>query len=99
MSHGRLKLVTVIAEGFLESQIIRELKELGIKGYTITQVKGEGSRGLRASEVEGASVKIETLVTAAQAERVITHVSSQYFEHYSVIVYSHDVDVVRAEKF
>lgn len=40
-----LKLVTIIAEGFLEEKLVRDIKRLGAKGYTITDARGEGSRG------------------------------------------------------
>jgi nitrogen regulatory protein P-II 2 len=94
-----LKLVTVIAEAVLESHLVRELRELGAKGYTITRTHGEGSRGVRASEWEGGNVKIETLVGPAVADGILQHVADNYFQHYAVVAYVTDVSVVRGDKY
>lgn len=94
-----MKKVTVVAEAVLEQQIVRELRELGAGGYTISGVRGEGSRGVRASEWEGENVKVETLVGAATADRILEHVAAAYFEHYAVIAWVTDVQVVRGDKY
>lgn len=94
-----LKKVTLIAEAVLEPQIIREIRELGASGYTVIEVKGEGSRGVRASEWEGDNVMVETLVSAATADRILERVAAEYFEHYAVIAWVTDVQVVRGDKY
>lgn len=94
-----LKEVTIIAEGLLEERLVRELRQLGARGYTVGEVRGEGSRGVRASEWEGHNVRIETLVSAEVADRILAHVAKHYFEHYAVVAYLSDVEVVRGEKY
>lgn len=94
-----LKKVTVIAEALLEPELIAHLRELGATGYTIVDARGEGSRGVRASEWEGGNVKVEVLVDAATADRILTQVAGEYFEHYAVIAWVTDVQVVRGEKY
>ncbi|HEX6911407.1 MAG TPA: hypothetical protein VF142_13465, partial [Longimicrobium sp.] len=94
-----LKKVTLVAEAVLEPRIISELKRLGATGYTVSEVHGEGSRGVRASEWEGENVMVETLVGAATADRILAHVAAEYFEHYAVIAYLTDVHVVRGDKY
>lgn len=94
-----MKKVTLVAEGVLEQRIVRELRELGASGYTISSVRGEGSRGVRASDWEGDNVKVETLVGAATADRILEHVAGAYFEHYAVIAWVTDVRVVRGDKY
>lgn len=94
-----LKKVTLVAEGVLEQQIVRELRALGASGYTIGAVRGEGSRGVRASEWEGDNVKVEILADAATADRILEHVAAAYFEHYAVIAWVTDVQVVRGDKY
>ncbi len=94
-----LKLVTIITERILEDRLLRAITELGAKGYTLTQATGQGSRGVRASEWEGPDTRIETLVSPEVADRIITHLSEQFFEHYAVIVYVQDAQVVRGEKY
>lgn len=94
-----LKKVTIIAEAVLEPQLIRAVRDLGATGYTIVEVRGEGSRGVRASEWEGRNVMLETLVGPGTAERILEHVSATYFEHYAVVAYVADVQVVRGAKY
>jgi nitrogen regulatory protein P-II 2 len=94
-----LKLVTIVAERILETRILRMIDEAGATGYTRTETTGRGSRGVRASEWEGPDVRIETLVSAEVADRIVTHVAEHFFEHYAVIVFMQDAEVVRGEKY
>lgn len=95
----RLKLVTIVAERILEQRLIEALEKLGARGHTITDAHGRGSRGVRASEWEGPDVRIETLVSADVADAVVEYIAQKYFEHYAVIVYVQDAEVVRGEKY
>lgn len=99
MAYVTLKLVTVVAERILKDRLSEELRDLGATGLTITDVSGSGSRGVRASEWEGANVKIESVVSPAVAERILDHVAEHYFQYYAVIVYAQPVDVVRGDKY
>lgn len=94
-----LKLVTIVTERILEDRLLRALDDLGAKGYTLTQATGRGSRGVRASEWEGPDTRIETLVSPAVADAIVDHVAKKFFEHYAVIVYVQDAEVVRGEKY
>lgn len=94
-----LKLVTIVTERILEDRLLRALIELGAKGYTLTQATGKGSRGVRASEWEGPDTRIETLVSPAVADAIVDHIAETFFEHYAVIVYVQDAEVVRGEKY
>jgi nitrogen regulatory protein P-II 2 len=94
-----LKMVTIIAERVLRSRLVSEVGELGARGFTLTEVTGEGSRGVRASEWEGSNIRLETIVAADVAERIVAHVAATYFEWHAVIVYVQDVDVVRGDKY
>ena len=94
-----LHLVTIVAERLLEDRLRGELHALGACGLTITEARGEGSRGMRASEWEGANVKVETVVPEAVADRIVAHVAERYFQHYAVIVYVQEVRVVRGDKY
>lgn len=94
-----LQNVTIISERFLKDDIIDIIKKNSAKGYTLTDVSGEGSRGIRASEWEGKNVKIETVVSPSSADRIIQAISDHYFENYAVIVYTQTVNVVRGDKY
>lgn len=93
------KLVTIIAERILRASLVEEVRSLGALGFTISDVAGEGTRGVHASEWEGANIKLEMIVTAEVADRIIDHVAATYFEHHAVIVYVHDTSVVRGTKY
>jgi len=94
-----LKLVTVITERLLRDRIVDELRKCGAKGFTVSDVSGEGSRGVRASEWEGQNLRIESVVSPDVADRVVERIADDFFENYAVIVYLQDVEVVRGDKY
>lgn len=94
-----LRKVTIIAERVLRDDLLELLKRHGATGWTLTAVEGEGSRGIRASEWEGRSAQIDTLVSVPAADAIMDEIGSKYFDDWSVIVYSTDVEVLRGEKY
>jgi nitrogen regulatory protein PII len=94
-----LRKVTIVAEALLEDRLLRDLRGLGSRGFTITETRGEGSRGTRAADFEGPNIRIETIVSHAVADAIVTHVAEHYFEHYAVIAWVEDVEVVRGDKY
>jgi nitrogen regulatory protein P-II 2 len=94
-----LSIVTIIAEPVLEERLVRELRQLGATGYTITECRGEGSRGVRASDPPGVSIRVEVAVAPAVADRVLDHLAAAYFPHYAVIAWLSEARVVRGEKY
>jgi nitrogen regulatory protein P-II 2 len=99
MGMTSLKLVTIIAEAVLEDRLLDDVKRLGATGYTLTEVRGEGSRGIRATEFEGCNLRIEVLVSEATAGRILECLADEYFALYAVVAYVADVEVVRGEKY
>lgn len=91
-------LVTIVAERLLRDRLTEKIRALGAKGFTLTEVQGEGTRGWQAHDFQGPSVKIDTLVREEVAEKIVEAVS-RYFEHHAVIVYLSDARVVRVTKF
>ncbi len=94
-----LKLVTIVAEAVLAEQLLAALKRLGATGHTLTQVSGEGSRGLRTGEVPGDNRKIEVLVSGPVAEQILEVLATQYFQNYAVVAWVSEVAVVRGKKY
>ncbi|MCU0752934.1 MAG: hypothetical protein MUF86_05615 [Akkermansiaceae bacterium] len=94
-----LRKVTVIAERVLRDDLLELLKRHGATGWTLTAVEGEGSRGIRASEWEGSSVQIDTLVSPQAAEAIMEEIGRIYFSDWSVIVYAAEVEVLRGDKY
>lgn len=99
MALERLKLVTLVAEPVLEERLTSKLLELGATGFTVTDSRGQGSRGIRASAVPGEGVRIEVVVSAEVAAAILEHVKDQYFPSYAVIAWVTEVEVVRGDKY
>lgn len=99
METTTLKLVTIVTERILEDRLLRKVEELGAKGYTLTQATGKGSRGVRASEWEGPDTRIQSLVSEKVADDIVEYIAENFFEHYAVIVYVQDAEVVRGDKY
>ena len=99
MEMTRVKLVTIIAESVLEHGLVRAIRKAGATGFTRSEVRGEGSRGRRVGDVEGANVRLECLVSAETAERITEAVAERYFENYAIVVFVEDVSVVRGDKY
>ncbi len=93
------KLVTIIAEPVLEPRLTSEFRQLGATGWTIVEGRGEGSRGIHAAEIPGINIRVETIVTAAVADRIVAHLALNYFDDYEVIAFVTDVAVVRGDKY
>ncbi len=94
-----LRKITIIAERVLRNDLIALLKKHGARGWTLTMVEGEGSRGIRASEWEGLNVQIDTLVSPDLAGPIMDEIGERYFADWSVIVYVADVEVMRRDKY
>jgi len=94
------KLLTLITEAALESHLERDLERLGATGYTITNARGKGSRGVRDAGWEADSnIRVEVVCDEATARRIATHVQQRYYDNYAMIVLMSDVEVLRPEKF
>lgn len=94
------KLLTIITETALESVLVKDLERLGVRGYTITNARGKGSRGVRdATCGESSNIHVEVVCDATTAKSVTTHLQDHYYENYAMILFTTDVTVLRPEKF
>ena len=94
-----LRLVTIVAEPVLEEAITRELLELGATGFTVSEIRGRGSRGIRSGDVPGTGIRIEAIVGHDAADRIMERVRDRWFPSYAVIAWQAEVRVVRGEKY
>jgi nitrogen regulatory protein P-II 2 len=96
-----LKLVTVVGEAVIMEDIAEESVKLGASGYSLSDVQGQGSRSTRNVIISSGSktLKAEFVVPMDIAERILKHVSHNYFEHYACIAWVSDVQVVRGESY
>lgn len=100
MANFRVKLVTVICEADLEKTLVDEIRKAGAKGYTVTEARGGGSRGVRDA-LWGAStnVRVEVLCTEAVAAKILDVIEKGYFKDYGIVMFVTDVEVRRSTKF
>jgi nitrogen regulatory protein P-II 2 len=96
-----LKLVTVVGESVVMEDIAERGLKLGATGYTLSEVIGQGARSARNVIVTGEAktMKLEFIVPMDVAEKILTHVSHDYFEHYACIAWLSDVQGVRGEQY
>lgn len=99
MATQALKLLTIIVDEALESTVEEDINRLGARGFTTTQVKGKGHSGERTSPWTGENVKIETIVAPEVSEKILHLLRQKYFDKYSIIAYSCDVNVIRTDHF
>jgi nitrogen regulatory protein P-II 2 len=99
-SRATRQLVVIIAEEAIEELITQDVMRLGAHGFSVCEVRGQGSRGARSGEWEAAkTVRIEVLCAPEVAEAILEHVMARYFRHYAVVAYTFEVGVLRQEKF
>jgi nitrogen regulatory protein P-II 2 len=99
MNTTLMKMVVIVAEPVLEPRLVADLRALGASGFTIVEGRGEGSRHGHATELPGENIRLETIVSPELADRIMEHVSAQYFANWSFIAYVVDVGVARGGKY
>lgn len=94
------RLVTVVTEANLERQLVADMERLGARGWTLTDARGRGHRGRRTSgwEQDG-NIRLEVVCDPDVATAIAMHLQATYYEHYAMIVFMHDVAVLRPDKF
>jgi hypothetical protein len=99
METDELLLVTIVAEAVVEHRLVRDVTACGARGWTVCDARGQGSRGVRADEFEGANIRLETLVPAEVADRLMTVLARDYFPRYAVVAWTTPAHVVRPAKY
>lgn len=100
MSEIRCKVVTIVTESILEEDICEALTRLGATGYTVTDARGSGSRGVRnAGWSTSGNVRIEVICSVDLARQIEEHMQKFYYENYAMVLFETNVSVLRPEKF
>jgi nitrogen regulatory protein PII len=100
LSTEKRTLLTVITQAAIEQTLLRDLDRLGVRGYTVSDARGRGSRGVRdAAWEEAANIRIEVICPRAQAESVLGHFQARYYADYAMVAFLQDIDILRPEKF
>ena len=100
MPHDTRKLVTIVTESVLEAEVCEGLEDLGAAGYTVTNARGKGSRGVRdAGWSSSSNVRIEVVCSEDVAQRIAEHMRDKYYSDFAMIIFESDVRVLRPDKF
>jgi len=94
------KLLTIMTEAILEKKITEDLEKLGALGYTVTDARGKGTRGVRNAGWEANSnIRIEIICRPETAMAVADYLKEHYYQDYAMSIYVTDVGVMRPEKY
>lgn len=93
-------LLTVTTEAAIEHILLRDLERLGMCGYTVSDARGRGSRGVRnANWQEAANIRIEVICPRTQAESLLDHIQRRYYADHAMVAFLTDVEILRPDKF
>lgn len=94
------KLITIVTEAALEAELCAAIERLGASGYTVTEARGSGSRGVRdAGWSTSSNVRVEVVCSDELAEKIADHVRREYYDDYAMILFEETVRVLRSDKF
>jgi nitrogen regulatory protein PII len=94
------KLLVITSEKILEKQICEEIQNSGVTGYTIMDVRGNGSHGRREGGWDhSTNIRIEIIGSLETLTEISGKLVDKYFENYAMISYITDVSVMRPDKF
>ena len=100
MPNDTRKLLTIVTEAVLEPDICKALQELGAAGYTVTNARGSGSRGVRdAGWSSSGNIRVEVICGGDVAQSIAEHLREHYYDDYAMIIFESDVRVFRPDKF
>jgi len=93
-------LLTVFAKAPLEPLLVADMDRLSIRGYTISDARGKGGRGVRdASWDESCNLRLEIICARPQAEAFLQHLQARYYAHCAMVAFLSEVEVLRPDKF
>ncbi len=100
LSAEKRTLLTVITESVIEEILLKDMERLGVRGYTVSDARGRGGRGVRdATWGEVSNIRLEVICTRVLAEAVLEHIQSHYYDNYAMVAFLQDVEILRPEKF
>lgn len=93
-------LLVIVAEAVLEKNLVRDARQRGAQGWTVTEVHGAGREGVREGDWEAdRTIELKVICNEAVADAIAEHVLATYAPNYSVAMYFSPVQVLRPERF
>lgn len=95
-----VKLVTIIAEKSLKSDLIQFLKKIGVTGYTFCDVHGKGSSELHdESRKESKNIQFKILASQMLSVSLMKAIAEEYIPGRNLVIFQQDAMVLRSDKF
>jgi hypothetical protein len=93
-------LLVIVAEAVLEKNLVRDVRDLGAQGWTLTEVHGAAREGIREGAWEAdRTIEMKVICDATVADAIADHVMASYALNYSVAMYFSQVSVLRPDRF
>ena len=100
MSKHPKTLLVIVAEAVLEKPLVRDARQRGAQGWTVTEVHGAGREGVREGAWEAdRTIELKVICDEAVADAIAEHVLVTYAPNYSVAMYFSAVQVLRPERY
>ena len=99
MNTAERQLITIVAEAVIEQKLIDDIKRCGAKGYSASHVRGEGVTGKNTLDLNGPSIRLESVVTEKVATAILEMLAEKYFDKYAVIAWITPARVARPDRF
>ena len=94
------KLLTIVAEKALESELVDELRAAGARGYTVFDARGSGAHGDRPGDWdENRNICVMVVCDEASLERVLARLDSDYLQDWALAFWVSEVAVRRGDKY
>ena len=89
------KIVQIITSSSLESRLIETFEKIGITGYTVFNVRGDGDTGLQDSHIDGDTNILMMIITTPESyERLMASLSKYKRKGQHLMVFSLDTEVL-----
>ena len=99
MNTAQRQLVTIVSESVVEHRLVADIKRCGAKGYSLGHVTGEGLTGNHSLDLNGPSIRLETVVSEDVAQAIMTLLAEQYFDRYATVAWTTPVNVLRPNRY
>lgn len=97
--HPKTMLV-IVAEALLEKNLVRDARQRGVQGWTVSEVHGASLEGVRDGDWEAdRTIELKLICDEAVADAMAAHVLATYAPHYTVAMYFAGVQVLRPERY
>jgi len=89
------KMVQIVTNSSLENKLIRSLEKIGITGYTIFNVRGDGDSGIQDSHMDGdTNILLMVVVPAELSEVLMAKLLEYKNKGHHLLVFSVDAAVL-----